>query len=329
MQGPNIHAASPPRIIAIIVSFNRLEMVRRCVNALRAQTRKLDAILVVDASTTTQVRAWLDAQTDVNVLYVPDEGSGGSLHYGMKWAVARGFDWLWLFDDDVVVCPDALGKLLEGLKLRPTLQLINSLSLRENDATRPSIGAVTWRKRSDDYLFGEKLLTVQEMRARADAAGFLDTIGGQFFQGTLIARDLVERIGVPRIELFTRGDEVEYSLRLMRAGQRLYIYLPSIVTHPSDDTEFITLVGQRFPVVWLNAAKRYYAVRNSIVIRREYYARDSFLLYVVRRTLTSLAQAVFAGSRKSWRERWEACCVVVRGVRDGMNMDTRQLLEST
>lgn len=117
------------KIVALVISFNRLNMVRRCVESLRAQTRPLDAILVVDASTQPEVRAWLDAQSDVTPLYVPDEGSAGAMFYGLRWAVVQGFDWMWLFDDDVVAAPDALARLLIVLERRPEFQIINALSV--------------------------------------------------------------------------------------------------------------------------------------------------------------------------------------------------------
>lgn len=307
-----------PQIAAIVISFNRLDLLQRCVESLRAQTRKLDAILVVDSSTLPELREWLDAQADLKPLYIQDLGSAGGMHYGMRWALELGFDWQWLFDDDVTAAPDALEQLLKGIAKRPDICVLNSYSVRENDATRPSVGAVPWRKDPNDVLFGEKLITTELVYAHADADGFIDTIGGQLYQGTLIARQVVAQMGVPRIEYFVRGEEVEYGLRLMRAGYHIWMYLPSRVTHPSSGTEYIKIFGKLYPTQLTPPVKRYYSIRNSFLIRREYYARHPFLPYVVRRMLNGLWTGMVTVPNKSLRERLVAGRIILRGGLDGL-----------
>ena len=39
-------------------------------------------------------------------------GGAGGFHEGMNRAVAAGFDWLWLMDDDLLTAPDALETLV-------------------------------------------------------------------------------------------------------------------------------------------------------------------------------------------------------------------------
>lgn len=305
------------KIVALVISYNRLKMVRRCVESLRAQTRPLDAILVVDASTQPEVRAWLDAQPDVTPLYVPDEGSAGAMHYGLQWALTQGFDWMWLFDDDVVAAPDALAQLLNGLRLRPQLQILNAFSTRENDPTRPSTGAIPWRRDPANYLCGSVLVTTAEVFKHADAEGFLDTVGGQIYQAVLVSRALVQAVGVPHREFFTRGDEVEYGLRIMRAGYPIYLYLAARATHPSSKTEYVTLFGKKFPLGYMLPQKRYLSIRNSIWIRRLYYAGHPFLPYVARRMANGLLAELFLESR-TWRERLVGARIVLRAVREGL-----------
>jgi rhamnopyranosyl-N-acetylglucosaminyl-diphospho-decaprenol beta-1,3/1,4-galactofuranosyltransferase len=308
------------RIVAIVVSFNRLALLTRCVESLRAQTRKPDTILVVDSSTQSEVRAWLDAQPDVTTLYVQNAGSAGGMHHGMKWALAHNMDWLWLFDDDAAAMPDALAQLLSVLARRPDLDVVNSLCVREEDAARPSSGAVIWRKDAQNYLSGVLVETVAEIRARADGDGLVDTIGGQLYQGTLISRRAIENVGVVNIEYFTRGDEVEYGLRLMRAGYHLYVCVHSIATHPSSKTIFVHLFGKTIPLGRMTPLKRYYSIRNSIWIRREYYRGHSFWWYVVRRGGAGMFQELLGERARPLWERLDGCGVVLRGVRDGIQM---------
>ncbi len=53
------------------------------------------------------------------------------------------------------------------------------------------------------------------------------------FNGVLVTRELVERIGLPREEFFIWGDDHEYRLRAERAGGRVATVVGAAVHHPS------------------------------------------------------------------------------------------------
>ena len=52
------------------------------------------------------------------------------------------------------------------------------------------------------------------------------------FNGVLVTRELVERIGLPREEFFIWGDDVEYRLRAERAGARVGTVVAAAVPPP-------------------------------------------------------------------------------------------------
>ena len=135
--------------------------------------------------------------------------------------------------------------------------------------------------------------------------------------GTLIHREVVQRVGVPLTALFTHGDEVEYALRMMQAGYHIYVFLPSVVTHPTSRILFLHLFGRTFPCESMGAQKRSYSIRNSVYIRRMYYQNHYFALYSatnlrricdrsVDRTPNGAAQTARSVSR------------TVRGAREGL-----------
>lgn len=306
------------KIAAITACHNRLEMTRRFIESARAQTRPLDAIVVVDGDSTDGTREWLTGQADVAALFVRNEGSAGGMRRGLEWAYAHGCDWFWLLDNDIVISPDALAQLCAALEKRPIMRVLNSLCVGEQDRTHPAAGALCWRENPNDFLHGHNLFTVDDIRAHVDADGFLDTVGGQLYQGTLIHRSVVEEIGTPLTQLFTRGDEVEYGLRMMRAGFHIYSYPVSVVTHPDTRIVFLSLWGQRFPCEEVVPFKRYYNVRNSIYIRKEYYAGKRLPAYVARRVAGSIFSDVILYRNKNWRERFASLRAILRGAWDGL-----------
>ena len=55
------------------------------------------------------------------------------------------------------------------------------------------------------------------------------------FNGVLVTRELVERIGYPRAEFFIWGDDVEYLWRAEAAGARIATVVAAHVLHPATD----------------------------------------------------------------------------------------------
>ena len=55
------------------------------------------------------------------------------------------------------------------------------------------------------------------------------------FNGVLVTRELVERIGLPREEFFIWGDDVEYLWRARKAGARIATVVAARFLHPATD----------------------------------------------------------------------------------------------
>lgn len=309
-----------PRVSAVIISFKRLNYVQRIIASLRAQTRRPDDIIVADGGSGDELLAWLNAQPDVITLRVPDSGSAGSSAAGMRWALEHGSDWVWVFDDDEIAAPDALAVLLTAGAAHPEIGVLNSMCVGIEDTTRPAIGAVCLRTNPNDYLNGRYLYTRDEIMAHADKDGLVDTLRGQFFQGVMFHRSVLEKIGLPLPFLFTRGDELEYALRVMRAGYHIYIVPASVVRHPLAPIRFLKILGATRPVESMSAKKRYYSIRNSIYIRRAYYGHLPFMPYVARRLAAACFTELLLDPTKSIQERFQACGAAWRGTLDGLRL---------
>ncbi len=309
-----------PRVSAIIFSFKRLHYLQRCIASLRTQTRPLDEIIVTDGGSDEELITWLAAQSDITMLRVPDFGSAGSSVAGMRWALEHGSDWVWMFDDDVIAAPDALEILLHAAATHPQYGVFNSLALGIEDTTRPSTGAVCMRTAPNDYWNGQDLYTRAEIVAHADRDGLLDSVRGQFYQGTLLHRSVLEQVGLPIPLLFTRGDEVEYVLRVMRAGYHIYMVPASTVRHPLLPIRFINLFGVNRPAESMSAKKRYYSIRNSIYVRKMYYGHLPFLPYVARRLVAAFITELLVDHTKTFQERIQSCVAAWRGTWDGLRL---------
>ena len=102
------------KVIAVVVTYNRKALLVECINALRAQSRPLDGILIVNNGSTDGTEEWLQQQTDIQFISQKNTGSSGGFSTGISWAYSNGYSWIWCMDDDGYPKQDALEKILEA-----------------------------------------------------------------------------------------------------------------------------------------------------------------------------------------------------------------------
>lgn len=226
-------------IAAVVVTYNRLNDLKKCLTSLQDQTRRLDRIYVINNGSTDGTEEWLNTQYGLNVLTQPNLGGAGGFATGIDRAYRDGFDWIWCMDDDCLAAPDALEQLMLTPNFGPCAK--NSVSVDNTDT--------------------EKLAFYVDMPTRSfrnvsDIKQF-DVVYGiaSFFNGTLINSQIVKAIGVPDQKLFIWGDEVEYMTRIQKNGFPIMTVSKSMFYHPP--------CVDRDGIPWPGAWKNYYRVRNE------------------------------------------------------------------
>ena len=224
--------------IAVVVSYNRQSLLAECITALRNQTRKLDAILVINNGSTDNTEKWLLEQSDVFFITQKNVGSSGGFNTGIAWAYKHGYSWIWCMDDDGYPKEDALEKLLTNET--PVRSLINCAVLNKEDKK-----TFVWKTK--------EYKTIDEVEEN-----IIHGIGHPF-NGTLLHRTIVEKAGVPRQALFLWGDETEYYYRITRKHKiPVYTVANSIHYHPA--AAFTFKEDWNYQTSW----KMYFYVRNRL-----------------------------------------------------------------
>ncbi len=108
------------RVCAVVVTCNRKDLLRTCLNSLRAQTRPVDRILVVNNASTDGTGALLDTEfgtlARLEILARLDlkesVGGAGAINAGLKWTHCNKYEWAWVMHDGVEVAPDCLKRML-------------------------------------------------------------------------------------------------------------------------------------------------------------------------------------------------------------------------
>ena len=226
-------------VAAVVVTYNRLADLKLCLESLRAQSRPLDAIFVVNNGSTDGTTEWLWGRPGLIVTTQANLGGAGGFAAGISRAYEAGHDQIWCMDDDCLAEPDALERLLKSPDIGPCIK--NCVSVSTLNAELLAFGM------HQPY---RSFLRV------SDLAG-ADLIMGvaSLFNGTLISAAVVKDIGVPDPQLFIWGDEVEYMTRAMARGYPVCTVPGAVFHHPP--------AFDRDGIPWPGAWKRYYAVRNQ------------------------------------------------------------------
>jgi rhamnopyranosyl-N-acetylglucosaminyl-diphospho-decaprenol beta-1,3/1,4-galactofuranosyltransferase len=266
-----------PRTVAVVVTWNRSALLARILRAVDAQTVRPDAVVVVDNASTDDTTAVLDRlTTELTVPLVVERldhntGGAGGFRAGQQRALDAGADLIWLMDDDGQPPPDCLESLLPNVERH---DFLGPAVVAEEDPRRlcfPIRIPGTARVVHD--------LTDVE---RASRDGLLDDVVIPF-NGVLVTRDLVERIGLVRADFFIWGDDVEYLWRARRAGARIATVVDSHFLHPVvGDLGTPMMFGRTTYNHSPSDLKHYCMVRNNTTNLREYVGLPGVLAFLVK-----------------------------------------------
>ena len=88
-------------IVAVVVTYNRKELLKKVIASLRNQTIKVNGIIVVDNGTTDGTREWLGSEQGLSVIHQDNVGGAGGFYRGIQEAMHTTAEWIWCMDDDV------------------------------------------------------------------------------------------------------------------------------------------------------------------------------------------------------------------------------------
>ena len=170
-------------VLAVVVTFNRLDELKVCVAALKSQSYESLNILVVNNGSTDGTKEWLTQQSNVIVINQENLGGAGGFYTGMKYMYDNGYEWLVMMDDDGIPDKNEIKNLIQSY-----------------DKVVSAVGKEVIHP----------------------------------FNGTLVKRSVIEKIGMIKKEMFIWGDEKEYMARAIHNGIGLYTVPAAIHYHPKE-----------------------------------------------------------------------------------------------
>lgn len=205
------------KILAVVVTYNRLELLKRCFNALQQQTFKDFDILIVNNGSTDGTKEWIDSLPDTILkIHQSNLGGAGGFYAGQKYGYDNCYEWVWMMDDDGVPNENQL-EILYRVCNDNNIKLANPLVV---DIENPKQLALT----------DEPVKKFQRIGITRDSSCP--------FNGTFIHRNVICTIGFIKKEMFIWGDEVEYRQRAKNAGFEMMTITEAIHLHPKMRTTY-------------------------------------------------------------------------------------------
>lgn len=236
---------------AVIVTHQRVALLRNSLAVVCAQTHPVDKVIVVDNGCQDEVRVLLEELAGDRAVYVPSQtnlGGAGGFALGFLTALSLGIDAVWCADDDGRPADEHVLENLYDVAETHGLAEVSPAVCNIDEPERlafPLRQGVVWHR----YL--------HELQG-----DFLPGIAS-LFNGALLSAEAMKVIGVPDYRLFIRGDEVEYHRRLVRSGLPFGTCLTTSYLHPDGADEFKPILGGRMHTQYPdNATKRYFTYRN-------------------------------------------------------------------
>ena len=254
-------------IVAVVVTYNRKELLKKVIASLRNQTIKVNGIIVVDNGTTDGTREWLGSEQGLSVIHQDNVGGAGGFYRGIQEAMHTTAEWIWCMDDDVFPNSDCLEQLLahytpdDNTGILCPKRLMNGKvfisETRRQNLTNPF-----------KYIFEDCIKA--EMLEKNETV----EIEGMAFEGPLIRREVVEQIGLPNKDLFILYDDTDYSYRAVLAGYKVKV-VSSAVMNKYYHQSTLTKEEERLKNKW----KLKYHFRNTAYFCNK-YGKNFFFRYL-------------------------------------------------
>jgi GT2 family glycosyltransferase len=250
-------------IAAVVPCYNRKAKTLRFVEAFVRQTYPDLALIIVDAgSRDGSIEAVRDRMPQAHVLSVSEDCYwAAATNAGVEFALAQGYDYIFTINDDSVISPDHINKLMEIATEHQAPILGSRIDYLDEPGLVWSLGMmVDWGRhlvaiRDRDRRFSDLPLEIQQAPLLP-----VDALAGN---GILIHRSVFEAIGLYQAQYLPHyWADCEWTIRAQRAGFAvavtpqtvLYDDYPTPTEREHLNASTITCsMSDRGKIYWLNA----------------------------------------------------------------------------
>lgn len=239
------------KIGAVVVTYNRLDKLKKALDSFEKQEHLPAYVIVVDNASTDEtaqyLQQWKEKDTGFDKVILTMEnntGGSGGFYAGIKKAMEQEADWIWVSDDDAYLKEDALKQASDYLESRTDLENISAIC-----GTVIKNGKIDISHKKYYYKKGIRICETFAPAEMYEKKEF--EIGSFTYVGTIMNKQKLKEAGLPNKDYFIYWDDLEHGMRMRKVGKILGV--PAIVAYHDVGKENDGLN-------W----KLYYSYRNMI-----------------------------------------------------------------
>ena len=278
------------KVAAVIVTYNRKELLQQALDSIKNQTYKVNQIFVVNNNSNDGTKEYLDSLEDIVVIHMKENlGGAGGFHYGVKAAAESANDFIWIMDDDAIASAEALSELMKASnKLNDDKISWGFLCSKVmNDLKEPMNLPVISKKISESgYPRWSKY--IENSIVEVDKSTFVSV---------LVKKEIVRKLGLPIKEMFIWGDDTEYTWRISNKYPCFFVGNSQIIHRRMNGKSLsIILEDSAVRLPWYSLL-----IRNNTYNFKKHGNRLETLKYFVINILLCLKILIKAKDRKIYR----------------------------
>jgi len=287
-----------PKLYVVIISYNKIEPVIKAIKSCRESYPK-SKIILIDNSENLEIFKELKHKLGVlsDIVFIKNESNLGfskAVNQGIKIALENNADYVLLVNDDAYVDKDCIPQLLEALENNEKALLAGPTIFYKNEPNKIWHTGGYFNKLLGNIKIPYKNKIINPNSFKKMHSKEVDFLTGCVL---MIKKEAYEKIGYFNEELFFYAEDLDYSLRVKKAGYKL-LWVPSAFAWHDIDMK----KGRTSPFVMYNLA------RNNIIVRKKhfnslyfyYYLLLHFFVYTPYRVYQILRGSKEFTSIKSW-----------------------------
>lgn len=255
------------KLIVVLVTFNRINDLKKTLNCYDNQTKKMEALIIINNASTDgtydYLENWKREETDYKKIVVHSEentGGSGGFYNGIQEALKYDCDYVFLADDDAFAECDMLEnvyKFYDNNKGKKNIAGMCTSVINKGNYD------LLHRRRVNEGLIFLKNNCIDKSEYEKEYFEVDDFS----FVGAIISKEIILKIGLPKKEYFIYFDDTEYSTRIRKYGK--------IYCIPSAKMEHNTDINAE--TSW----RDYYILRNYLNLIKTHYPLKYFYSYLI------------------------------------------------
>ena len=272
-------------LAVVIVTFNRIEELKKTITAVYNQGIDYTNIYVINNNSKDATKETLEIHYPaINAIHLQNNiASAGGFAKGMEVAYEHGFDWIWLFNDDSRPVKGTLESFINYLQKDSNIGLLKIANTNENNQAV----LLYW-----NGVRKPKYVALSNEIVKTDLITF---------DGCVISRKLIDKIGYCDPLYFMGTYEFDYCLKAKDVGFEIY-------TLPNGLIEDGKLGGKDGTPPW----RQYYNTRNHLWLAIDRKSFEIFKGWFIRELKYTYAILFFSNKKK------ERLIFKMRAIRDAV-----------